>query len=401
MNRHSSRQPTPLTHLGKISIEEFLKDYWQQKPLLIRQAFPNFCNPISPDELAGLALEEEIESRIVLENGNTPWELRNGPFEENEFAQLPASDWTLLIQSVDHWIPELSDLLDRFRFIPNWRLDDIMASYAVTGGSVGPHFDQYDVFLLQANGQRHWQVGQKCTSLSPTLANTDLSILEEFKAEESWTLNPGDMLYIPPQIAHWGTALDDDCITYSIGFRAPSQTEILEDFLQEKMSQLSEDQRFSDPGFKPQTEPGLLDQSALQQVKSILLDAVNDDSEINRWFGRFMTRPKPHQSSPLFDDCDPTDETTIEWDSLEQIEQLIERNPASRFCYQAGKESELLDLFIDGEQLQASATLCKLLCNKTFYRVTELKFAITHEADEKVVAELIAKGVLLIEEAEE
>ncbi len=148
--------------LGDVSVAEFLSDYWQQKPLLVRNALPDWPNPVSPDELAGLALEEEVESRIVVEQGVSPWELRHGPFDEGTFAQLPPTGWTLLVQALDLWVPEVQTLLQHFDFLPRWRLDDVMASFAVPGGSVGPHFDQYDVFLLQVAGQRRWQIGAHC-----------------------------------------------------------------------------------------------------------------------------------------------------------------------------------------------------------------------------------------------
>jgi 50S ribosomal protein L16 3-hydroxylase len=210
----------PLEQLGDMPIETFLRDYWQKKPLLIRQAYPGFELPIDGDELAGLALEEEVESRIVLEHGKTPWELRHGPFDEQTFSQLPESHWTLLVQAVDQWVPEIHELLQDFQFIPGWRLDDIMISYASDKGSVGPHFDYYDVFLLQGMGKRRWRIGQHCDSGSELVEGTPLKLLRNFETTDEWVLEPGDMLYIPPGIAHWGIA-EGECITCSIGFRAP------------------------------------------------------------------------------------------------------------------------------------------------------------------------------------
>ena len=171
----------PLQVLGGISARQFLRDYWQKKPLLIRQAIPEFQSPISPDELAGLSLEEEVESRLVIERGDRPWELRRGPFSEDTYQQLPEKDWTLLVQAADQLVPDVADLLEHFRFLPNWRIDDVMISYAAPGGSVGPHYDNYDVFLLQAHGQRRWRIGQMCDSESPMLAHGDLRILAELQ----------------------------------------------------------------------------------------------------------------------------------------------------------------------------------------------------------------------------
>ena len=168
--------------LGKLAPQDFLDKYWQKKSLLIPKAFPDFKSPITADELAGLSLEEEVESRIILEHGNTPWELRQGPFSEDSYSALPDSHWTLLVQAVNHWVPEVQELLKHFNFIPSWRFDDIMISYATDGGSVGPHYDQYDVFLLQAEGKRHWQVGPVYNEQAPTLSGTPLHILSEFES---------------------------------------------------------------------------------------------------------------------------------------------------------------------------------------------------------------------------
>ena len=171
----------PLQLLGGITAREFLRDYWQKKPLLIRQAIPDFESPIDADELAGLALEEEVESRLVIEHGERPWELRRGPFAEDEFSKLPEREWTLLVQAVDQFVPEVSELLEHFRFLPSWRIDDVMISFAAPGGGVGPHFDNYDVFLLQGHGKRNWKIGQMCDSESPLLPHADLRILAGFQ----------------------------------------------------------------------------------------------------------------------------------------------------------------------------------------------------------------------------
>ncbi|MFL2523111.1 MAG: cupin domain-containing protein [Candidatus Azotimanducaceae bacterium] len=171
--------------LGDLSADAFLQRYWQQKPLLIRHALANYRSPISGDELAGLALESEVESRLVESQGGD-WTLKHGPFTEEDFLGLPEEDWTLLVQGVDLWVPEVQALLSQFAFLPPWRLDDVMVSFACPGGSVGPHFDQYDVFLLQVEGQRRWQIGAACSSETPMRDDSPLRILKEFEAEEEW-----------------------------------------------------------------------------------------------------------------------------------------------------------------------------------------------------------------------
>jgi 50S ribosomal protein L16 3-hydroxylase len=385
--------PAPLTQLGHISTDDFIRHYWQQKPLLIKQALPDYLSPVSADELGGLALEEDVESRIILEHGKTPWELRRGPFEEQAFARLPKDKWTLLIQAADHYIPEVADLLDQFRFIPSWRLDDIMVSYATDGGSVGPHYDQYDVFLLQAGGQRHWQVGQVCNSDTPKRDDTELHILKEFHSQQSFVLEPGDMLYLPPQVAHWGKAIGDDCITYSIGFRAPSQGEILEELLQEHLCTLTEDDRFQDPAFTPQLHSGEISSQALQQVHQLWQQAITPAS-VEHWFGRHMTKPKydEHEHERLT--LDDVDEDEIP--AWHTDESLI-RNPESRFAFikaaaSTTANSSQATLFVDGEAYIVSTPLAQLLADNSVFAGADLAAAIVTDNDQQLIKLLLING---------
>ena len=200
-----------------IDTEDFLANYWQRKPLLIRNAVPDFRGPITPEELAGLSLEASVESRIVSQQGGV-WQLQQGPFDTRDFQRHDL--WTLLVQRVDQWVPEVAALKELVSFLPNWRFDDVMVSYAVDGGSVGPHFDRYDVFLLQGQGERLWRLGDYCDETTPRLQHEQLHLLESFSTSQEYVLQPGDMLYVPPGLAHWGIA-QGDCMTYSLGFRAP------------------------------------------------------------------------------------------------------------------------------------------------------------------------------------
>ncbi len=384
----------PLTHLGSLSVEEFLRDYWQKKPLLIRQAFPNYEAPLSADELAGLALEEEAEARIIIEQGNGPWEMRSGPFQEADFNNLPKDKWTLLVQAVDHWVPEVSELLERFKFIPSWRLDDIMISYAVDGGSVGPHFDQYDVFLLQGRGKRRWKTGQLCSQSSPILEDTPLHILKDFECDQEWLLEPGDMIYIPPQVAHWGTAEGDDCMTLSVGFRAPSHAEIIADFVQEQLSHLDEDHRYNDGDLIPQENPGEIDSDAIDQIRKILLSQLDQPEKISQWFGSYMTKPK-------YDWPEDVENTFSSLDDLND-EDSVYKNPAARLAYSnlVGRQQsndECVDLYANGEVLNCSTELTKLLCSKSSYQVSELRQAATPQ-DSSVINQLISSGILVSDE---
>ncbi|MCQ4320323.1 cupin domain-containing protein [Stutzerimonas stutzeri] len=282
---------TPLQILGGISAREFLRDYWQKKPLLIRQAIPGFESPISPDELAGLSLEEEVESRLVIEHGETPWELHRGPFSEGTYQNLPERDWTLLVQAVDQLVPEVAELIEHFRFLPNWRIDDVMVSFAAPGGGVGPHFDNYDVFLLQAHGQRRWRLGQMCDSESNMLKHADLRILADFQGTDEWVLEPGDMLYLPPRLAHFGTA-EDACMTYSLGFRAPSAAEVLTHFTDFLAQFLPDEERYSDADMLPIEDPHQIQSDALDRLRAMLAEHMGDERLLLTWFGQFMTEPR-------------------------------------------------------------------------------------------------------------
>lgn len=276
-----------MMHLGEMPIEMFLDEYWQQKPLLIRQAFSNFQSPLSADELAGLACDTDT-ARIVLEKGGKrPWELRSGPFRHKEFAKLPATHWTLLVNDVEKLVPELEDFLEPFRFIPDWRIDDLMISYAVDGGSVGPHVDAYDVFLLQAQGERHWQINTAAVAEDNFLPDVDLRILREFSAETEWTLQPGDMLYLPPNVAHYGVARGE-CMTYSIGFRAPSQADLLEDLLGDLLEQAALQTRYSDPKRRLQTDPTTVAAEDLERLTDFVMQALPDRAMVRAWLEQHL-----------------------------------------------------------------------------------------------------------------
>ncbi|MEJ2691995.1 MAG: cupin domain-containing protein [Candidatus Thiodiazotropha sp.] len=253
-----------------LTAEKFLARHWQKKPLLFRQALPGFPCGLEPEELAGMACEAGIESRLVLEkHGSTPWEARHGPFDEASFRRLPESHWTLLVQDVDkHW-PEAARLLDYFRFIPDWRLDDLMVSYAVDQGSVGPHTDDYDVFLYQAKGRRRWKIHYQQVDEEAYIPGLELRILPDFEAEEEWLLEPGDMLYLPPNVAHWGVA-EGECMTCSVGFRAPSLREMAAAWFEQTVEHHLPPTRYRDPPLRPQAAPGEIRADALSAFKELL-----------------------------------------------------------------------------------------------------------------------------------
>lgn len=286
--------------------DNFLNECWQKKTLLIRQAIPDFVSPISADELAGLSLEEDVESRLILEKGKASWELYYGPFTDETFRSLPESHWTLLVQAVDHWVPEVHRLLEYFRFLPSWRLEDIMISYAADGGNVGPHYDQFDVFLIQADGKRRWMIGPIYDDQTSTVENTPLHILSEFHILEDYVLEPGDMLYLPPGVGHYGVA-EGECMTISVGFRAPSHRDILMQFTDFVSDQLSESLRYSDADQRPVNTPGKIDEQAIDRIQEVLRQYMEDRRLIAQWFGSAMTQTKYPQSE---------EETVEQWSEL-------------------------------------------------------------------------------------
>ena len=236
---------------NKLDEASFLQQYWQTRPLLIRQAFPELAasgNPISRDELGGLAMESDVTSRIILRESDTQWHCSYGPFEQSELEELPAQDWTLLVSDIEKHLPELRNWIKPFHFIPQWRIDDLMISYAPKGASVGAHTDNYDVFLLQAAGTREWSITENPEADRSLLPDLDIGVLANFEAENTWLLEPGDMLYLPPGIPHRGVSKDDDCMTWSIGFRAPSHREIVADIAERLAQDIPEEAFYSDPG---------------------------------------------------------------------------------------------------------------------------------------------------------
>ncbi|TFF38067.1 cupin domain-containing protein [Pseudomonas sp. RIT623] len=379
---------TPLQLLGGLTAREFLRDYWQKKPLLVRQAFPDFVSPIDADELAGLALEEEVESRLVLEHGERPWELRRGPFAEDAFSDLPERDWTLLVQAVDQFVPEVAELLEEFRFLPSWRIDDVMISYAAPGGSVGPHFDNYDVFLLQGDGTRTWKVGQMCNSDSALIDHADLRILADFEQSDEWTLEPGDMLYLPPRLAHYGVA-ESECLTYSVGFRAPSAAEVLTHFTDFLGQFLPDEERYSDADAVPAADPHQIQHDALDRLKALIDKHMNDKDLLLTWFGQFMTEPRyPEQV---------VGEEVSEQELLDYLGQgaILIRNPSARLAWSEFGDDLLL--FASGRSCPLPGKLrelLKLICSADALHSENLAQWLQDEDGLMLVQQLVMQGSL-------
>ena len=274
--------------LGQLSKESFLRDYWQKRPLLIRQAFPGIEPELDANDIAGLACDDFAESRLI--TGSFPehdWSLDYGPFDENRLRALPAERWTLLVQDVEKHYPPLRGLLDAFDFLPRWRIDDLMVSVAAPGGSVGPHSDQYDVFLLQTAGRRRWQIAER---FDPSLQkDTELNVLESFVPEQEWLLEPGDMLYLPPGVAHHGVALDQ-CMTWSIGLRAPSAADLLQALGEWLASEHDEGRRYADPDLSAPAHRDQLGDDAVERFAQLAASTISDGSDFREFLGAFLSR---------------------------------------------------------------------------------------------------------------
>jgi 50S ribosomal protein L16 3-hydroxylase len=283
--------------LGELSPSSFLRDYWQKRPLVVRQAIPGFDGILDRDALFGLAMRGDATSRLVLQHPRrrSGWERHDGPFGGLDITMLPKSHWTLLVHGIESLVPGGWELLRAFSFIPAARIDDLMVSYAADAGSVGPHDDRYDVFLLQGPGRRRWQVmagGDR--DVDP---NAAIRVLKNFVAEDEWLLEPGDMLYLPPGVAHWGVA-DGPCFTYSIGFLAPSHEALIQNFLgylgQALGPRIDADALYRDPDLALQKDPLAISDAMLRQVASIVGAIRWDGPMVEEFLGRFLTGPKPH-----------------------------------------------------------------------------------------------------------
>lgn len=284
--------------LGGMSPAEFLRDYWQKRPLLIRQAVPGFKGLFDRDAFLALAQREDATSRLVIQHPRRKkarWERHDGPFDDLDASQLPASHWTMLIHGIESLVPGGWEILRSFSFVPNARIDDLMVSYASDGGTVGPHDDLYDVFLLQGPGQRRWQIS---TQQDRTLdSDAAIKVLKSFVPEEEWLVQPGDVLYVPPGVAHYGVA-EGPCFTYSIGFLAPSHRELVQSFLgflgEALDGGIDPDALYEDPDLRTQKDPLQVGDQMVAQVASILGRIRWDRELVGEFLGRYLTGQKSH-----------------------------------------------------------------------------------------------------------
>lgn len=388
MSAHTTDKFEITRHIDELDVARFLSEHWQKKPLLIRHAFPDFEPFLSPEELAGLACEEDVESRLIIADAAAEkFTLRSGPFSESDFSSLPETGWTLLVQDVEKHLPELAEILDHFRFIPSWRIDDLMISYATRDGGVGPHTDHYDVFLLQASGQRRWQVAE---NFDPELIEgIDLKVLKTFKPEQDWVLNPGDMLYLPPGVAHNGVAVDSDCMTWSIGFRAPEAQDMLTDLVELLQQRLPNDRMYEDPDLSPEeAADGQISPAARERARKLVRDMLTmDDAFIDEWFGRFVTEPKHWLETPA-PESPWSEDNLLAW-------QAMERDTRTRLNWMQAERNCVL--LIDGAAWHVESELrdlLALLCRERHYSCAMLEPWLDQAAARTLLLRLANHGVL-------
>lgn len=371
----------------------FIEKYWQKRPLLMRGALPATGTKISADELAGIALEPDVESRLVSHDGENRYIMRESPFEEAEFTTLPDKNWTLLIQDVDKHLPELAEFQNLFDFLPSWRLDDLMISVAAEGGGVGPHIDQYDVFLCQVTGHRRWSIGEP--GHYEERCDSPLRQIKAFKVTDSMTLGPGDVLYLPPGIPHDGVA-EALCTTWSVGFRAPTQLDLVSEWMPERAAEASANLRYSDPDLtSSEVQDGLIGTAALARFKNLMAGLCEmDDEQLLVRVGKYLTRPKAWLTP------EPPDASLKESDLMRRIAggEALTKHGMALFARATMNSQHWL--FTSGEITALAADdwpLARLLCSRRRYSASSLVEQLETPGALAILSRLYNRGQLLLE----
>ncbi len=386
--------------LGDLSVETFLRDYWQKKPVLIRGAFPDFESPLLPEELAGLACEADAPSRLIVEHGEErDWQLKMGPFTEEDFRALPEEGYSLLVTDCEKLIPELMDIVERFRFVPDWRIDDLMVSYAPPGGSVGAHIDDYDVFLLQGRGRRRWQIENPPVHTAYR-EGLDVRILTDFSPTDEWVLEPGDMLYLPPGIPHHGVALDD-CMTFSVGFRAPTQADLVGGVC-DRLATLAPEARYTDPDLAPAENPGELGATTRKRLREWVLSSMAADSnQLDRLIAETLTE-RPVDHAVLYPHYHEEEIVGI-LDHLHEVAEL-QRTPASRWLLLEPNGDDPGHLCIDGQSHpldQQTLPLARYLTQHLHFSGEALAERSSNASARILMEQILTAGQLLIPDEDE
>ncbi|MCP1675890.1 50S ribosomal protein L16 3-hydroxylase [Natronocella acetinitrilica] len=355
-----------MAQLDAIPWESFLRDDWQQRPRLFRQLLKDFEAPLSGEELAGLALESDVESRLVLGTPERGWRVRHGPFTEADFHETPDADWTLLVQDVEKHLPDLAWLVDFFEGLPAWRFDDLMVSYAAPGGSVGPHVDAYDVFLLQGSGRRHWWIDNRPDAPRGETDANGLRLLSSFTPNQDWILEPGDVLYLPPGVPHHGVALEA-CTTWSIGLRAPGITDILAELIEDLEAGPDAPPLLSDPQRQMASHPLEIDAGSRRRAREQLRNLLQDDRLLDRALGRALSAPKPG-----FLDLEPGPGEHRKLNTLTR-DDALERNPAARVALLPADGVQPAVLYLNGQGMDIPAAAQPLIEALTRHRLTHVE----------------------------
>lgn len=345
----------------------FLRDYWQQQPLLIRQAFPDFDTPMPADELAGLSLEPDTTPRLIIRDETGHYHLEHGPFDEERFASLDGNNWSLLVTDVEKHLPDLACYLTPFQFLPSWRIDDLMISYAPTGASVGAHIDEYDVFLLQASGTRRWSIDRDMNKRHSLVPDASLKLVSSLNETDSWDLQPGDMLYLPPGVAHHGVAVADPCTTWSIGFRAPALADAVLR-MGEMIAEALPAARYTDPPLSPAVT-GEISSTAIARFLSIWREATTTDAPAMAGLvGRLLTESGTEEvpAEPLGARAISDDQ----WDKLADSSAAgssdveLVKAPFSRMAWHElpDEGTTIVMLYVNGDRHQCSRALAMALC---------------------------------------
>ena len=369
-----------------LDIADFMANYWQKKPLLIKAGFKDFVDPISPDEIAGLAMEEEVTSRMVYREDDQ-WQAQCGPF--TEFDKMTEAGSVILVQAINHWHDPSAELANTFNFIPSWRFDDLMVSYSTDTGGVGPHIDRYCVFIIQGQGKRHWRVGAQDMALGEFAAHGALKHCEAFDAVIDTVLEPGDILYIPPYCAHEGYAVGE-AINYSVGFRAQDQKEILNDFSDYLLQQDHEFVRYSDANLQPRAEHGSIEADEVQKLTALMTSLMADKSVMHDFIGRHYSE-SAHELDLLVPEGGYIADYAIVQDEISMGSYLRKVNGLKTLYFPELPSS----CFIAGERFDFDASIAEsvqLLCNKTELSAAELKTVMKDKAFGKQLIEWVNIG---------
>jgi 50S ribosomal protein L16 3-hydroxylase len=382
--------------LGRLSQQEFLKKYWQKRPVLLKGALVPFPDVITPEEVAGMSCDERVESRLIMEKGGKqPWELKRGPFKPSLFKKLPKTHWTILVNGVDRFIPKVNAFLDHFSFVPFWRMDDIMVSYADDKGNVGAHVDNFDVFLVQAAGKREWMIEDRPVLTDDFIPNLPVRLLKKFKPTHRWVLEPGDILYLPPRFPHHGIARGKGCMTISVGFRAPTTAEILNSVVSSALSQLEETARYSDPDLKVQA-PGEISSSAIKKIAETIQQSLASEHFLSDWLGRFAT--EPYGDVDLDASAHPVTQSKVS--KLVRDSSFIVRAEGSRLAYTTKSRTQI-SFFMNGERQELSgkaAECARLLADRVVVPVALVAPLLGDSKVQRLLVALLTTGAVILED---